>query len=195
MKKTSLFLLLVGVLFACTAPVQPDQKPDNQDEQTPGGDTNPGGDNNPGGGDTGDDNKPDFSPEPWYETNYGERTDREKMGLRGPVKSWVGVDWGYPTLYEFDREGHLISERSYGEKWDQLTIYTYDEKGRLIKSEMCSHVGKDENELPDYNPANNPNFEWAGRSARIFSYSAHIIRQCPDFQFNWHLWGAAGGPR
>lgn len=171
MKKASLFLLLVGVFFACTAPVQPDQKPDNQDDpqgQTPGGITDDPNDNTPGGS---GDATPDFTPEPWYETNYWERTDREKMGLRGPVKSWVGVDWGYPTLYEFDREGHLISERSYGEKWDQLTIYTYDEKGRLIKSEMCSHVGKDENELPDYNPANNPNFEWAGRDVYEFEYN------------------------
>ena len=40
MKKAYLFLLLAGVMFACTAPVQPEQKPDNQDEQNPGGDTN-----------------------------------------------------------------------------------------------------------------------------------------------------------
>ena len=161
MKKASLLLLLAGILFACTAPVQPEQKPDNQGEQNPGGGDNPGGGNNPV-----------FSPEPWYETNYWERTDREKMGLRGPVKSWVGINWSYPTLYEFDREGHLISERSTGnEKWDNLTIYTYDDKGRLIKSESCNHVGKDENELPDYNPANNPNYEWAGREVYEYEYN------------------------
>ena len=199
MKKAYLFLLLAGVMFACTAPVQPEQKPDNQDEQNPGGETNPGDGTNPGGGDKPGDNTPDFSPEPWYETNYWERTDREKMGLRGPVKSWVGVNWSYPTIYEFDREGHLISERSTSnEKWDKLTLYTYDDKGRLIKSESCTHVGKDENELPDYNPANNPDYDWAGREVYEFEYNnpGKYVLVSPDINgFRSRGFCSQGDPR
>lgn len=200
-------MLLVGVFFACTAPVQPDQKPDNQDDpqgQTPGGNTDDPNDDNPGG--NGEDNPggngdvtPDFTPEPWYETNYWERTDREKMGLRGPVKSWVGVGWSYPTIYEFDREGHLISERSTGnERWDQLTLYTYDDKGRLIKSEMCAHVGKDENELPDLNPINNHNYEWAGREVYEFEYNnpGKYVLVSPDINgFRSRGFCSQGDPR
>ena len=30
----------------------------------------------------------DWSDPAWYSTNYWDRTDREKAGLRGPVKKW-----------------------------------------------------------------------------------------------------------
>ena len=79
------------MLWACTPAQQPspgDNKEDPQG-QNPGGngDNNPGGDNpgdNPGGGDqNGDDTpgkeEPNFADEPWYNVNYWERTDREKV--------------------------------------------------------------------------------------------------------------------
>ena len=59
MKRILLFAAAC-LVFACTAPVQPEHKPDEkQDEQNPGDDTTPGDDitpgddTNPGGGDDG----------------------------------------------------------------------------------------------------------------------------------------------
>ena len=71
-----------------------------------------------------------FEPEAWYSTPYFDRTDREKLGLRGPVKT-VDVP-AQSTVYEFDRAGHVIYAW-YGKH--SLTRYYYDDKGRLIKKE------------------------------------------------------------
>ena len=136
------------MLWACTPAQQPspgDNKEDPQG-QNPGGngDNNPGGDNpgdNPGGGDqNGDDTpgkeEPNFADEPWYNVNYWERTDREKEGIRGPVKKWHVVNYTTYNEYEYDAAGHLIkdsyvdtSNPDHNNEWR----YTYDDKGRCIK--------------------------------------------------------------
>ncbi|MBO4635205.1 MAG: hypothetical protein J5669_07520 [Bacteroidales bacterium] len=130
MKKSIILLMAAGLLFACTPqPAAQNDNPGNTDQ--PGGNDNPGGDDvNPGGDDT-------FAPEAWYETNYWERTDREKMGLRGKVKKWY-FNTKQHTEYEFDEAGHLILERQVnpeGRFGDWLTIRTYDAQGRLIKEQ------------------------------------------------------------
>ena len=172
MKKILLTALSCAVLFSCS-PASQEQKPAGPDDKTTQSDdpVNPGstdpGSTDPGSSADPSADGPDFTPEEWYETNFWERTDRQKMGLRGPVKTCRIFN----TVYQFDREGHLVSERSsVSDKWDMLTLYYYDDKGRLIKSEMCSHVGKNEEGLPDTNPANNPNYDWAGRDVYEYEY-------------------------
>ena len=91
----------------------------------------------PGGEKPSDDNPAtaNFAPEAWYETNYWDRTDREKAGLRGKVKKWHFNSSNYME-YEYDEAGHLTfarrvdKESSRGE-W--CTWYTYDKQGRLVK--------------------------------------------------------------
>ena len=88
MKKILLTALSCAVLFSCS-PVSQEQKPAGPDDKTTQSDdpVNPGSKDPEASVDPGssDPAGPDFSPEPWYETNFWERTDRQKMGLRGPV--------------------------------------------------------------------------------------------------------------
>lgn len=60
-------------------------------------------------------------------TDFWHRTDREKMGLYGPVSYYRNTTYVGEDEYFFDREGHLI--KSCNEEY--TTEYTYDEKGRL----------------------------------------------------------------
>lgn len=140
MKRILLFAAAC-LVFACTAPVQPEQKPDDkQDEQNPGGDTNTGDDTNPGG-DTGDNNNPGggddkFAPEAWYETNYWERSDRERAGFRGPVKKFsVSGEYG---VYQYNEAGNLTEIRILNSdgnttRGEWMEKYYYDDNGRLVK--------------------------------------------------------------
>ena len=95
-----------------------------------------GNSNNNGGGDEAV--KVDWSNPSWYSANFWERTDREKAGLRGPVKKWYESGYTTRTEYEYDRQGRLIKE-SYVDTEDAENnhdwIYTYDQSGHLIKKE------------------------------------------------------------
>lgn len=86
---------------------------------------------------------PDFTPEAWYQTNYWERTDREKEGLRGPVKQWRITTYASYTLVEYDRAGHLLKESEYDNSGELSTVttYTYDSEGRRIKSVVKNGEG------------------------------------------------------
>ena len=91
----------------------------------------------------------DWSDPAWYATNFWDRTDRERAGLRGPVKKWHISNYTTYDEYEYDREGHLIKE-SYVNidkpKFNNSCIYTYDSKGHCTKKEYA--VSEDES--PDY---------------------------------------------
>lgn len=136
MKRILLFAAAC-LVFACTAPVQPEQKPDDkQDEQnpgddtTPGNDTTPGDDTNPGGGDD------KFAPEAWYETNYWERSDRERAGFRGPVKKWYLSGSKAHREFEYNEAGNLTIIRDVdpdSPRGEWMEQYEYDDNGRLIK--------------------------------------------------------------
>ena len=134
MKKTILLLSAMAII-ACNPAEQPSNNgtPNEQQDQTPGGSgDNPGG--TPGTGDnTGPgDNTPDFSPEPWYETNYWERSDRERAGLRGPVKSWTLSSSS--RVYKYSEAGNLTEIRDVDDsRGEWLEKYYYDETGRLVK--------------------------------------------------------------
>lgn len=74
--------------------------------------------------------------EPWFTTNYWERTDREKAGLRGPVKSIYEDHYTTFYKYYYDEAGHLVKEEYHNltentveERW----LYEYDSNGRLAK--------------------------------------------------------------
>ena len=91
----------------------------------------------------------DWSDPAWYATNFWDRTDRERAGLRGPVKKWHISNYTTYDEYEYDREGHLIKE-SYVNidkpEFNNSCIYTYDSKGHCTKKEYV--VSEDES--PDY---------------------------------------------
>lgn len=136
MKRYLLFAASL-VLFACTPTSQPEQnqKPSGQEtnpggESKPGGETNPGGNTDPGGTTT------DFTPEAWYETNYWARSDREKAGLRGPVKKWYLSSSSAHREYEYNEAGNITIIRDVDPsnargEWMEQRIY--DDNNRLIK--------------------------------------------------------------
>lgn len=141
MKKTSI-VVLAAFLAACS-PAQQEQKPAEPDDKTTQGDdpVTPGNSTDPSAG------SPDFTPEPWYETNFWERSDREKMGLRGPVKK---ITWGTPNyvryyIMEFNGAGNLIYNKEvfYDTQSGFLYRYYYDDENRLIKKEFSSGVPAD----------------------------------------------------
>lgn len=88
----------------------------------------------------------DWSDPAWYSTNFWDRTDRERAGLRGPVKKWHISNYTTYDEYEYDREGHLVADRyvqldadDLGHEW----YYTYDANGHRIKAE-CSIASPEE---------------------------------------------------
>ena len=100
-------------------------------------------DDNGQGGDNGGNNTPevvvDWTDEAWYATNFWERTDRQKEGLRGPVKKLCETTYVGRTDYEYDRQGHLIKTREYnsdGTGQEKICTYAYDASGRLVKMEV-----------------------------------------------------------
>ena len=107
----------------------------------------------------------DWSDPAWYSTNFWDRTDREKAGLRGPVKKWHVSNYTTYDEYEYDREGRLVKE-SYvnidNSESNYSWLYTYDNKGHCIKKES---VGSSES-APDYtlyeynNPGRYVALEW-----------------------------------
>ena len=77
----------------------------------------------------------DWSDPAWYSTNFWDRTDRERVGLRGPVKKWHISNYTTYDEYEYDREGHLVADRyvqldadDLGHEW----YYTYDANGNML---------------------------------------------------------------
>ena len=156
MRRLLPFLLLAAFLFSCT-PSQPEdnRKPDGQENQKPGDNTNPGGDNtNPGENtDPGDNTgpgtgEPDFSPEDWYQTFFWDRTDRQKAGIRGPVKSIhrstpIYSDDRY-NIFTFDEAGHLIKNeyiQTDTDIYNHTYIYTYDQAGHRTSMEFKTPNG------------------------------------------------------
>ena len=91
--------------------------------------------------------KVDWSDPDWYQVNFWERTDRQKAGLRGPVKKWhIGTYTTYRE-YEYDRAGHLIKEYyvdTEDPEENDETRYTYDAQGHRIKEEYYPSYSKDE---------------------------------------------------
>ena len=75
--------------------------------------------------------------ESWFSKSLWDRTDRERAGLRGPVKSWYLDAYTTYRKYYYDEAGHLLKEEwhdldknlSYTE-WDHV----YDAAGHRIKS-------------------------------------------------------------
>lgn len=129
--KVSTLLIACLTLFAACGGDDDNGDKTNPKDQDPSGEQEQQGDeSNPG-----QDETATLEPEAWYETNYWDRTDREKAGLRGKVKKWY-FNSGSHMEYEYDEAGHLtfsraIASNSTRPEW--CTWYSYDEKGRLIK--------------------------------------------------------------
>lgn len=91
--------------------------------------------------------KVDWSDPDWYQVNFWERTDRQKAGLRGPVKKWHIDTYTTYREYEYDRAGHLIKEYyvdTEDPEENDETRYTYDAQGHRIKEEYYPSYSKDE---------------------------------------------------
>ena len=107
----------------------------------------------------------DWSDPAWYSTNFWERTDREKAGLRGPVKKWHITNYTTYDEYEYDREGHLVREayvNTQNSASNHEWRYTYDAKGRCTKKKYFGS----EDDAGDYtvyeynNPGKYVAMEW-----------------------------------
>lgn len=119
-------MLLAGLLLAACTPQTAEnnpQRPDNSQPEQPG---NHSGDNTEQPGDKPEDTTPDFTPEAWYQTNYWDRTDREKQGLRGKVKTLHVTSYSDQPTYTFDEAGHLLSY--------SFWTFTYDAQGRKTRA-------------------------------------------------------------
>jgi len=76
--------------------------------------------------------------EAWFSKAYYERTDREKAGLRGPVKSWHVSTYTTFSKYYYDEAGHLIKEEDHNTENKSVEVtweHSYDAQGRRVKSE------------------------------------------------------------
>ena len=89
----------------------------------------------------------DWNDPDWYSVNFWDRTDRQKAGLRGPVKKWHISQYTTYDEYEYDRAGHLIKE-SYVDTGDiennHEWRYTYDADGHRIKAEYIDQFYRGE---------------------------------------------------
>lgn len=80
----------------------------------------------------------DWSDPDWYATNFWERTDRQKAGIRGPVKKWHIDNYTTYNEYEYDVAGHLIRDAYVNTGNTDLNHewrYTYDSQGHRIRQE------------------------------------------------------------
>ena len=107
--------------------------------QTDGNDKNDAdGDQKDEDQNTDDQIKPDFSDQDYYKVNYWKRTSAQKMGLRGPVKSWYktmnGSKLNSYSLYQYDKAGNLIRETYFQDLVESYEItYKYDSQNRVTE--------------------------------------------------------------
>ena len=146
----SKILLPLGIFclltFSCTPSTQEQRPATPGDKTTQSADpSNPGntgtestdpGSTDPESTDPGS-FEPDFSAPDWYETYFWDRTDRQKAGIRGPVKSIHRSSPKYINdrylKYTFDEAGHLLKMEHVQTDTDEYNYsltYTYDDKGR-----------------------------------------------------------------
>ena len=69
----------------------------------------------------------DWSDPDWYSVNYWDRTDRQKAGLRGPVKKWHIDNYTTYFEYEYDAAGHLVRKAYFntqneGSNYEWMTL-------------------------------------------------------------------------
>jgi len=107
----------------------------------------------------------DWSDPAWYSTNFWERTDRQKAGLRGPVKKWHISNYTTYDEYEYDAAGHLIREAYVNTDNPQNNHewrYTYDADGHRTRKEYFgSEVSPADYTIYEYdNPGKFVALEW-----------------------------------
>lgn len=121
--------------------------------------------------------------EDWFTVNYLNRTDVQRAGFRGPVKSvrmdlcYVngGPRYNYHTVNEYNEAGMLVRMRyinSDDDSYNKTVTFAYDSKGR--RSVMNFYYGEEERPSKVYNFVyNNPGkrvafswYDWAGESYR-----------------------------
>lgn len=149
------FAMMASLLAICLisfAACGDDNIPEPKDPENPENPTDP---EKPGENDK-------LTPEAWYETNYWDRTDREKSGLRGKVKKWH-FNSSYHTEYEYDEAGHLVFSRTVDPdsrfpEW--CTWYTYDSQGRLIKEVYGRVTEKGGREIDEWSSIETTEYEY-----------------------------------
>ena len=159
MRRICILMSAALVALAACNPAQQENRPDPSKDATestdPDASKDPEASQDPElSADPSVDVSADFTPEAWYSKNFWERSDREKLGLRGPVKKVV---WGDPVnsywyrISEFNEAGNytyrkeITTETQIG----KLYKYSYDDKGRLIHLEIADGgVRADSYEFP-----------------------------------------------
>lgn len=180
MKKV-LLLAFAAAFIACNPTINPGPDPSREPGNDPSANpSDPSGNpSDPSGNPTDEPSGDTFEPEDWYETNFWERSDAQKLGLRGPVKKLKNPKIYY--TYEFDRDGRLIYEW-YGETDEKpayrLTKFYYDDKGRLIKTEEGTPAGSDSHDFLEeevfwkYNPETGTNDKCVKMTVTEFEYGS-----------------------
>lgn len=161
LKTVSLLFVCLAAFVACG---------DDDDEDTGSGtqnQTEQKDDNTPSGEEKNSDN---MLPEPWYETNYWDRTDREKAGLRGKVKKWY-FNNSVHTEYEYDEAGHLTFCRTVdsGSRFPEwCTWYTYDSQGRLVKEVYGRVTEKGGSQIDHYSTIETTEYEYGNGTKYVW---------------------------
>ena len=142
MKTHAHLLILTALLLACTpqnpdAGKQPNPSQDAPSSQDPSASRDPEVSNDPAASEDPVSEEPNFEPEAWYETFFWDRTDRQKGGIRGPVKS---IHQSTPKYlndrylkYTFDEAGHLLKMehvQTDTDIYNYSLTYSYDDQGR-----------------------------------------------------------------
>ena len=171
---------------------QPEQRPSGSDDPTQSSDpTSPSQD--PSGESTEDPSAEgsDFAPESWYETNYWERSDREKAGLRGPVKKWYNNKSKSYREYNYNEAGNItlirdVDPESTRGNWMEQRFY--DENGRLVKKIYGRSTAPGSTEFDDWATKdvwtyeyNNPGkYVWVRPDDTFFSSKTAFRRLSPE---------------
>lgn len=172
-KLASLGFLCVLSFVACGGDddVVDDRNPNStQDDKQ--NDKNPNGKDDSGNGSSDSPAAQDvsFAPEAWYQTNYWDRTDREKVGLRGKVKKWY-FNTDTHVEYEYDEAGRLtftrrIDQGSNFPEWCEW--YTYDSQGRLIKKVYARVTEKGGMEIDEHSSVETTEYEYGNGSQYVW---------------------------
>lgn len=132
-------LALAAMLLVNSCDYNPFETSEPETGQTDGNDKNDAdGDQKDEDQNTDDQIKPDFSDQDYYKVNYWKRTSAQKMGLRGPVKSWYktmnGSKLNGYSLYQYDKAGNLIRETYFQDLVESYEItYKYDSQNRVTE--------------------------------------------------------------
>lgn len=133
--------------------------------------------------------EPNFADEPYFEQNYWSRTELQKLGFRGKVKSWyekaeTGTFVNY-DVYEYDEKGNLVKDIYYEDgKVESVITYTYDSQNHLVQEKGSTYVTTYEYKNADKKVAVNSRWgvaDYIHRDIMLGLSSSIKIQDCGDY--------------